>query len=117
MDCNSKSTIAPDTDSCYMGLGKGGVGLGGGTGKCLLERPVAVIRGQPGIVRHIVLNNRRVPVVCGAFHDLLTIGWNFKALRFRQDIHSMVEFVADPGIHIHRVVHAGRVSRTPLRLS
>ena len=34
----------------------GEVGLG--DGGCLLDAPVGVIRGQPGVMRHIVLNNR-----------------------------------------------------------
>lgn len=73
-DYNSNSSIAPETGSYFMTLGKGGVGLESGNGKSLLERPVAVIRGQPGIVRHVVLNNRRVLVEYKAFHDLFPSG-------------------------------------------
>ncbi|CAM9689503.1 unnamed protein product, partial [Ectocarpus fasciculatus] len=34
-------------------------GVGGEGGGCLLDAPVGLIRGQPGVVRHKVLNNRR----------------------------------------------------------
>lgn len=33
-------------------------GTGGEGGGCLLDAPVGLIRGQPGVVRHKVLNNR-----------------------------------------------------------
>lgn len=32
--------------------------VGVGEDACLLRGPVGVIRGQPGVVRHVVLNNR-----------------------------------------------------------
>ncbi|CAN0229181.1 unnamed protein product, partial [Hapterophycus canaliculatus] len=43
------------------GGGRGGGGGGGGIddGGCLLDGPVGVIRGQPGVMRYKVLNNRR----------------------------------------------------------
>ncbi len=31
---------------------------GNGNGGCLLDAPVGVIRGQPGVMRHVILNNR-----------------------------------------------------------
>lgn len=36
----------------------GGEGMEVGTGRGLLDRPVGVIRGQPGVKRHAILNNR-----------------------------------------------------------
>lgn len=87
-DYNSNSSIAPASGSYYVTLGKGGVGLESGTGKSLLERPVAVIRGQPGIVRHVVLNNRRVSVKCEAYHLFLSGGIS-KRVWFWQDVRSM----------------------------
>lgn len=38
--------------------GSGGGGGGLDDGACLLDAPVGMIRGQPGVVRHIILNNR-----------------------------------------------------------
>lgn len=44
--------------SRYPDARQGGLGLD--EGGCLLNGPVGVIRGQPGVVRHAVLNNRCV---------------------------------------------------------
>lgn len=45
------------------GAAEGGGGGGGGeagldVGGCLLGAPVGMIRGQPGVMRHVILNNR-----------------------------------------------------------
>lgn len=39
------------------GAAEGGGGGRGGEG-CLLDGPVGIIKGQPGVMRHVILNNR-----------------------------------------------------------
>eukprot|EP00903_Cladosiphon_okamuranus_P010963 g10354.t1 len=51
------------TDEAEEGGGGGETGggemMGLDDGGCLLDAPVGIIRGQPGVTRHIILNNRR----------------------------------------------------------
>lgn len=57
MDMDVFDVTPPFAEDPAEGGGEAG-GMGGEGGGCLLDAPVGLIRGQPGVVRHKVLNNR-----------------------------------------------------------